>query len=73
MMPAASKASRRGAAYKHFAQQNLGGGRIHSARSSRKSGVPVKRSFMGVKRSKNAELSQHSLAIIEELKAEVLP
>lgn len=73
MMPAASKASRRGAAYKHFAQQNLGGGRIHSARSSMRFGDPVKRSFMGNKRNKNAELSQRSLAIIEELKQEVLP
>ena len=71
-MPAASRASRRGAAYKHFAKQNLGGGRIHSARSKLRSGAPMKPGFLGSKRNKNAELSARSLAIIEELKQEVL-
>ena len=32
----------------------------------------MKRSFMGIKRNKNAEISQRALAILEEKKADIL-
>nr|WP_302648844.1 hypothetical protein [uncultured Dysosmobacter sp.] len=58
------------AAYKRFAKQNLGEGGFTSPEQNEIRG-PVKRSFMGIKRNKNAEISQRALAILEEKKADI--
>ena len=67
-----NKVNRRRAACRHFAKQNPGEGRIHSARRTMGTGAPMKLASWGDKRNKNAELSARSLAIIDQIKEEVL-
>ncbi|SBW06758.1 hypothetical protein KL86CLO1_12205 [uncultured Eubacteriales bacterium] len=66
-LPASGSEPRRKARPSVFAFENLAAGAIHLPRGCRKKkGPQKKRSFVGNKRNKNAEISQRALEILEK-------